>query len=198
MAKKVRTKVKAKAKPSKNKVKKVQAGARPKKVSPIPPGVHTVTPHLIVRNAAQAIDFYRRAFGAVEVGRAAGPGGKLMHASIRIGDSPIYLADEMPESGSKSPLMLGGSGTTIHLYVPDADAAFNRAVDAGAQVTMPLADQFWGDRYGKLKDPYGHEWSIATHKEDLTPAEMQRRQEEAMTQMASMKHPGASPASPGT
>jgi uncharacterized glyoxalase superfamily protein PhnB len=201
MAKKAKTKVKkvkARAKPGKNMAKKVQAGARLKKVSHAPPGVHTVTPHLCVRNASQAIDFYRRAFGAVEVNRAPGPGGKLMHAQIRIENSPIFLADEFLEFGAKSPLSLGGSGTTIHLYVEDADAAFNRAVDAGAQVKMPLADQFWGDRYGIVTDPYGHQWSIATHKEDLSPAEMQKRQDEAMAQMASMKHPGASPDFPGT
>ena len=196
MAKKAKTKVKkvkAKAKPSANKVKKMPAGARTKKVSAIPPGTHTVTPHLVVRNASEAIDFYRRAFGAKEEGRAAGPGGKIMHAQIRIGDSPIFLADEMLEFGSRSPLSLGGTGTMIHLYVEDADAVWNRAVAAGAQIKMPLADQFWGDRWGKLADPYGHEWSIGTHKEDLSPAEMQKRQEEAMAQMASGGHPGGSP-----
>jgi uncharacterized glyoxalase superfamily protein PhnB len=196
MAKKVKTKVKkvkAKLMPSKNKAKKIKANSRPKKVSPIPPGCHTVTPHLIVRNAAQAIDFYRRAFGAKEIHRVPGPGGKLMHAQIQIVDSPIFLAEEMPEWGSRSPLSLGGSGTTIHLYVEDADAVFEQAVAAGAQVKMPLADQFWGDRFGKLSDPYGHDWSVATHIKDLSPAEMQKGQQEAMAQMASAKHPGGSP-----
>ncbi len=201
MAKKVKTKVKkvkAKLMPSKNKAKKIKADSRPKKVSPIPPGVHTVTPHLIVRNASEAIDFYRRAFGAKEIHRVPGPGGKLMHAQIQIVDSPIFLAEEMPEWGSRSPLSLGGSGTTIHLYVKDADAVFEQAVAAGAKVKMPLADQFWGDRWGKLADPYGHDWSVATHIKDLSPEEMQKGQQEAMAQMASMKHPGASPDFPGS
>ncbi|HEV2949102.1 MAG TPA: VOC family protein [Gemmataceae bacterium] len=185
MAKKV--KVKSKPKKAKTKVK-----VRAKKAKPaasmskpgVPAGFSTVTPHLVVRDAAQAIEFYKKAFGAKETVRMPGPGGKILHAEIKIGDSHLFLADEMPEWGSKSPLMLGGTGTTISLYVEDADAVFNRAVAAGAQVKMPLADQFWGDRYGKLGDPYGHEWAVATHLEDLSPAEMKKRQEVAMAQMA--------------
>jgi PhnB protein len=185
MAKKV--KVKSKPKKAKMKVKvkakKAKSAASMSK-SGVPAGFSTVTPHLVVRDAAQAIEFYKKAFGAKETVRMDGPGGKIGHAEIKIGDSHLFLADEMPEWGSKSPLMIGGTGTTIHLYVEDADAVFNRAVAAGAQIKMPLADQFWGDRYGKLMDPYGHEWSVATHLEDLSPAEMKKRLEVAMAQMA--------------
>lgn len=191
MAKKVKTKpkkVKVKVKAGKPKANK----AKPK-VSPVPEGFSTVTPHLVVRNAEQALEFYKNAFSAVETVRMPGPGGKILHAEIKIGDSHLFLADEMPEWGSKSPLMLGGTGTTICLYVKDADAVFNQAVSAGAKVAMPLADQFWGDRYGKLMDPYGHEWAVATHLEDLTPAEMKKRQEVTMAQMAQNPpaHPGS-------
>src|SRR5438876_12397741 len=142
----------------------------------IPEGHHSVTPHLTVRGAARAIDFYRRAFGAEEVMRMPSRDGtKLMHAHLRIGDSAILLNDEFPEMGGRSPEALGGTPTTIHLYVPDADQVFARAVAAGAQVRMPLQDMFWGDRYGQIVDPFGHVWAIATHKEDLTPEEIARR-----------------------
>jgi uncharacterized glyoxalase superfamily protein PhnB len=145
---------------------------------PVPEGMHTITPHLITSNAMRAIDFYKQAFGAVEVTRAAMPDGRIMHAALKIGDSMIFLNDEFPEFGSeRSPQALGGTPVTINLFVDDADAAFNRAVSAGAEVTMPLADQFWGDRYGKLRDPFGHAWAIAMHKEDLTPDEIHARQE---------------------
>ena len=166
------------AKPMANKVKK------PAKVKPVPEGFHTITPHLNVRDATQALSFYKKAFGAVETVRMPGPGGKILHAEIQIGDSHLFLADEMPEWGSRSPLTIGGTATAICLYVDDADAVFNQAVAAGAKVLMPLADQFWGDRYGKLADPFGHEWAIATHLEDLAPEEMKKRQEAAMAQMA--------------
>ena len=156
----------------------------------VPAGLSTVTPHLVIRDAAQAIEFYKKAFGAKESVRMDGPDGKIMHAEIKIGDSRLFLGEEMPDWGSKSPLMLGGTGTTIHLYVDNADAVFNQAVAAGAQIKMPLADQFWGDRYGKLLDPYGHEWSVATHLEDVSPAEMRKRQEVAMAQMAAQQAPG--------
>jgi uncharacterized glyoxalase superfamily protein PhnB len=145
--------------------------------------MHSVTPHLVCAGAAQAIEFYKKAFGAVEEGRMPGPDGKLMHAMIRIGDSAIMLADEMPEWGSLGPKALKGSPVTIHLYVEDADAFAKRAVEAGAKVTMPVADQFWGDRYGKLEDPYGHHWSVGTHVRDVSPDEMQR----AMKEMAKAK-----------
>jgi uncharacterized glyoxalase superfamily protein PhnB len=194
MAKKVKSKpkkvkVKIKVKAAKKKVGKTKPAAnRPG----VPAGFSTVTPHLNVRDAAQALEFYKKAFSAVETVRMPGPGGKILHAEIKIGDSHIFLADEMPEWGSKSPLMLGGTATAVCLYVEDADAVFNQAVSAGARVAMPLADQFWGDRYGKLVDPFGHEWAVATHLEDLTPAEIKKRQEVAMAQMAQQPqtHPG--------
>ena len=142
---------------------------------PIAEGRHSVTPHLTVRGAARAIDFYRRAFGAEEVMRMPSRDGtKLMHAHLRIGDSAVFLNDEFPEMGGRSPEALGGTPTAIHLYVPDADAVFARALAAGAQVRMPLQDMFWGDRYGQVVDPFGHVWAIATHKEDLTPEEIGR------------------------
>jgi PhnB protein len=198
MAAKVKSKPK-KAKKAKMKIK-VKGGklkANLKQKSParkgVPEGFSTVTPHLNVRDAARALDFYKRAFGAVETVRMPGPSGKILHAEIKIGDSHVFLADEMPEWGSRSPLTIGGTATALCLYVDDADAVFNQAVAAGAQVKMPLADQFWGDRYGKLADPFGHEWAVATHLEDLTPAEMERRREVAMAQMGQrpQTHPGS-------
>jgi PhnB protein len=156
-----------------------------KTVRPIPEGQHSVTPYLAVRGASQAIDLYKKAFGAVETGRMAGPDGKsIVHAELKIGDSFIYLCDENPGMGSRSPQTLGGCSCVIHLYVEDADAVFNRAVAAGCKVTMPLMDAFWGDRYGKLSDPFGQVWSIGTHKEDLTQAEMAKRGAAAMAQFA--------------
>src|SRR6266478_8134361 len=175
MAKKV--KVKSKAKKAKMKVKVKAKKAKPAASTSkpgVPAGFSTVTPHLVVRDAAQAIEFYKKAFGAKETVRMDGPGGKIMHAEIKIGDSHLFLADEMPEWGSKSPLMLGGTPTTICLYVEDCDALYNQALGAGATVSMPLADQFWGDRYGKLKDPFGHEWAIATHVKDVPREEMMK------------------------
>jgi uncharacterized glyoxalase superfamily protein PhnB len=136
--------------------------------------MHTVTPHLVCAGAADAIEFYKKAFGAVEGGRLPGPNGRLMHAMIRIGDSVVMLVDEMPEWGALGPKALKGSPVTIHLYVEDVDAVVKRAVDAGAKVTMPVADQFWGDRYGKLEDPFGHHWSVATHLRELSAEEMQQ------------------------
>jgi len=144
------------------------------KVKPIPDDMHSVTPHLICAGAADAIEFYKKAFGAVEAARLPGPGGKLMHAMIRIGGSAVMLVDEMPEWGAFGPKTLKGSPVTIHLYVEDADAFFARAVKAGAKITMPLDDAFWGDRYGKLEDPFGHHWSVATHVRDVSAAEMQQ------------------------
>jgi PhnB protein len=141
-------------------------------VKPVPDDMHTVTPHLICAGAADAIEFYKKAFNAVEGGRLPGPNGKLMHAMIRIEGSAVMLADEMPEWCAMGPKALKGSSVTLHIYVPDADAFFARAVAAGAKVIMPLADMFWGDRYGKLEDPFGHHWSIATHQRDLTSKEI--------------------------
>ena len=150
------------------------------KVQPIPQGMHSVTPHLVCAGAADAIEFYKKAFGATEEARLPGPDGKLMHAMIRIGGSAVMLADEMPEWGSLGPKALKGSPVTIHLYVEDTDAFVARAAKAGAKITMPVADMFWGDRYGKLEDPFGHHWSVGTHKRDVTREEMQ----EAMKKMA--------------
>ena len=143
-------------------------------VNPIPEGMHTVTPHLVCAGAGAAIDFYKKAFGAAETARIPGPGGKLIHASIRIGDSTVMLVDEMPEWGSLGPKALKGTPVVIHLYVDDVDAFTARAVAAGAKVTMPVADMFWGDRYGQIEDPFGHRWSVATHVRDVSPADMQQ------------------------
>jgi len=142
--------------------------------------MHTVTPHLICAGAADAIEFYKTAFGATELSRMPGPDGKVMHASIRIGNSVIMLNDEMPDWGTVGPKALKGSPVTVHLYVENADEVFDKAVRAGAKVTMPLDDMFWGDRYGKVEDPFGHQWSIGTHMRDVSPEEM----EKAMAQMS--------------
>ena len=160
-----------------------------KPVKPIPDGYHSVTPYLVVDDAAKAIDFYRRAFGAQEIMRMSGPQGKIGHAELKIGDSMIMLSDEMPQAGTRSAKSLGGSPVGIFLYVTDVDTVYNQAVAAGAKAEMPLADQFWGDRYGKLSDPFGHHWSLATHKEDVAPAEMQKRAAEAMAKMG-QQHAG--------
>jgi PhnB protein len=152
-----------------------------KATNAIPQGMHSLSPHIVCTGAAKAMEFYKAAFNAVETTRMPGPDGRLMHGAMKIGDSTLMLVDEMLEYGAKSPKTLNGSPVTIHLYVEDADATFARAVGAGAQVTMPLADQFWGDRYGQVEDPFGHKWSIATHQRDVTPEEMQ----EAMRKMAS-------------
>ena len=154
------------------------------KVTPVPEDMHSVTPHLVCAGAAEAIEFYKKAFGAVEAARLPGPGGKLMHAMIRIGDAAVMLVDEMPEWGALGPKALNGSPVTLHLYVEDADATFERAVKAGAKVTMPLADQFWGDRYGKLVDPFGHHWSIATHVRDVSMEEAQQAMKAMQKQQA--------------
>ena len=146
----------------------------------VPQGFHTLTPHLVVRNADHAIEFYKKAFGAEVIGDIARmPNGKVMHALLRIGDSNLMLNDEMPEMGALAPGS-GSSSVTIHLYTPDVDALFNRATSAGAQVKMPLADQFWGDRYGVVTDPSGHQWSIAAHVKDLSPEEIHRSMKETM------------------
>ncbi len=141
------------------------------KVKAIPEGFNTLTPHIVVREALKAIEFYKKAFGAEEVARMPGPDGKsIMHAELKFGNSMLMICEEFPEM-CRSPQAIGGSPVTLHLYVEDADAVFQRAVKAGATATMPLADMFWGDRYGKLNDPFGHEWSVATHKKDVTPEE---------------------------
>jgi PhnB protein len=149
------------------------------KVKPIPQGMHAVTPHLVCDGAADAIAFYQKAFGATETARIPGKNGKLMHAAVKIGDSTVMLVDEMPDHGALSPKSLKGTPVTIHLYVDDADAVIARAVAAGAKVTMPVADMFWGDRFGQLEDPFGHRWSVATHVREVSQDEMR----EAMQKM---------------
>ena len=169
-------------------------GAQAAKVRAIPEGFHTVTPHLVVRGAARAIEFYKKAFGAEELGRSPGPGGLLMHATIKIGDSMVMLCDEFPEMKRwVAPDSLEGTTTALHLSVVDADALFARAVAAGAKVSMPLMDAFWGDRYGKLTDPFGHEWSIATHMHDYTPEEVQKKAAEFFASMPKSPSPRRRP-----
>ncbi len=141
----------------------------------IPDGYHTVTPYLVITNAGKAIDFYKEAFGAVESVRLLTPDGKVMHAEIRIGDSPIMLCDENRDWNSLGPLTIGGTAVSIMLYVEDVDKVVNGAVAAGATLQMPVADQFWGDRMGSVSDPFGHKWSIATHTEDVSPEEIRKR-----------------------
>jgi PhnB protein len=151
-------------------------------IKPIPEGHHTLTPHLVVKGASEAIEFYKKAFGAEELTRLPGPDGKsIMHAALKIGDSRLFLVDEFPQMGSVGPLSLGGSPVFIHVFVEDVDTVFDQAVSAGAEVRMPLVDAFWGDRYGQLVDPFGHKWSLATHKEDLTPEEISKRAEAAFS-----------------
>jgi uncharacterized glyoxalase superfamily protein PhnB len=144
------------------------------KVKPVPDGLHTVTPHLICATAADALEFYKKAFGAVELMRLPGPGGRLMHASFKIGDSMVMLADEFPDCDSLGPKSRGGTSVTLHLAVEDVDAFAKRAVDAGAKITMPIADMFWGDRYGQLADPFGHRWAIATRVRNMTLEEIKK------------------------
>lgn len=143
-------------------------------VKPIPEGMHTVTPHLVCADATKAIAFYQQAFNATEMMRIPGPGGKLIHACVRIGDSLVMLVDENPQWGCLGPLALKGSPITIHLQVEDVDAVFDQAVKTGAKITMPVADMFWGDRYGRVEDPFGHHWAIATHIRDVSPEEIRQ------------------------
>ena len=157
-------------------------------VKPIPEGFHTVTPSLIVRDAVKAIDFYKKALGAQELVRMPGPDGKIVHAELKIGDSIIFLAEENPQMQNvKSPQSLGGCTGTLNLYVPNVDEQFRQAINAGGRESMPVADQFWGDRYGSFVDPFGYSWGIATHKEDLNPQEMGKRAQEFFASMAQKK-----------
>ena len=141
-------------------------------VPTVPPTMHTVTPHLVCADTPAAIAFYKKAFGAEEISRLAGPDGRIWHAQIKIGDSPVMLVDEFPEMGSRGPKSLGGTAVTLHLYVDDAEVTFAQAVRAGCSVRMPLADMFWGDRYGVLEDPFGHSWSVAMHLRDVCEDEL--------------------------
>lgn len=162
-------------------------------VRAVPEGFHSITPHLVCAGAAEALDFYRRAFGAVEVGRMPGPGGKIMHAEMRIGDSRIMLADDFPDYGSHGPLALKGTPVVIHMYVQDADAVWEKALAAGARPVMPLADMFWGDRYGQVEDPFGHRWAIATHQRDMSAEEIGQAMQQAMQQGENCADQGAQP-----
>ena len=152
---------------------------------PIPAGYHTVTPYLTLDDAAQAIEFYKDAFGATEQVRMEAPDGKIGHAELKIGDSLVMIADAMPQSTTKSPRELGGTSAGVFLYVKDVDAVVQQAAKAGATITQEVTDMFWGDRFGSLTDPYGHVWSVATHVEDLTPAEIAERAKQAMGAMSS-------------
>jgi PhnB protein len=151
---------------------------------PIPQGFHTVTPSLVVRNAAEAIEFYKKALGAEEIMRMPDPSGRISHAELKIGDSIVFLSDEFPNMPTKSPQTLGGCTGGFYLYVPDVDKSFQRAVDAGGKVTMPVSDMFWGDRFGQFTDPFGHTWSISTHTKDLSPQEMEEGAKKFYAQMA--------------
>jgi PhnB protein len=151
---------------------------------PVPEGFHTVTPSLVVRDAAKAIDFYKKALGAQELMRMPGPDGKIMHAEFKIGDSIIFIADENPQMGNvKSPQTLGGCTCVLNVYVPNVDELFKQAISAGGKESMPVADQFWGDRYGSFVDPFGYSWGVATHKEDLKPQEVEERAQEFFASM---------------
>jgi PhnB protein len=152
---------------------------------PIPEGYHTVTPYLAVDDAAAAIEYYEQAFGAKERVRMHAPGGKIGHAELEIGDSMVMLSDPFPQASTPPPKELGGTSASIFMYVEDVDAVVKRAVEAGATITMEVADQFWGDRFGSVTDPFGHSWSIATHVEDVSPDEMAERAKEAMAAMSS-------------
>ncbi len=152
---------------------------------PIPEGYHAVTPYLALDDAAEAIEFYKKVFGAKERARMEAPGGKIGHAELEIGDSVVMLADAFPQSTTRPPSELGGTTAGVFLYVEDVDAVVKQAADAGATITQEVADQFWGDRFGSVKDPFGHSWAIATHVEDVSPDEMAERAKEAMAAMSS-------------
>jgi PhnB protein len=154
-------------------------------VKPIPEGYHTATPYLAVDDAAEALEYYKKAFGAKERGRMEGPDGKIGHAEIQIGDSLVMLSDPFPQAATRTPKELGGTTASVFLYVDDVDAFVQKAVGAGATVTTEVADQFWGDRFGTITDPFGHLWSIATHVEDVAPEEMAERAKAAMAAMGS-------------
>ena len=158
---------------------------------PVPQGFHTVTAALTVRNGSEAIEFYKKALGAEERMRMAGPDGKIGHAELKIGDSIIFLTDESPTMGNKSPQTLGGSSGSLYLYVEDVDKAFQRAVDAGGKASMAVTDMFWGDRFGSFVDPYGHTWGLSTHTMDMTEPEIEEAAKGFYAQMAQMQKKSA-------
>jgi PhnB protein len=153
-------------------------------VKPIPEGYHTISPALAIEGCAEAIEFYKRAFGAKERSRMPGPNNSIAHAELEIGDSVVMVSDPFPQGTTKAPTDLGGTTVNLFMYVKDVDAVFQRAIDAGATVAAPLEDQFWGDRFGSVLDPYGHSWGIATHVEDVPAEEMEKRAQQFMAQMA--------------
>lgn len=157
------------------------------KVKPIPKGYRSLTPYIVVNDASRAIDFYQKAFGATEVFRSKPMHGKIMHAALQFGDSMMMLSDEFPFGACKSPQTLGGTPSSLWIYSDDVDALFNRAVQAGATVKMPPMDMFWGDRFSQVADPFGHLWSLATHKEEVSPEELERRAETEMAKMAQQR-----------
>jgi uncharacterized glyoxalase superfamily protein PhnB len=173
---------------------KGRTAAKPKKVTAVPQGYHTVNAYLVVRGAADAIAYYTKAFGAKERLRMPAPDGTIAHAELAIGDSCLMIGDEMPQRGALAPSSVGGSPVTLSLYVPDVDRVFKQAIAAGGKVTMPVADMFWGDRYGQLVDPFGHKWAIATHIEDVSGKEMARRGAEAFAEQAQQGQSGQPPA----
>lgn len=177
------------AKPRRSQTKRATTKGTAKKVAPVPEGFHAVTPYLAIRGAAQAIDWYKAAFGAKEISRQYGPGGMILNAQLKIGDSMVLLSDIFSDAPHRSPLEYGGSPVTLHIYTRDVDALWERAVAAGAKPRMPLADQFWGDRYGQLVDPFGHEWSLGTRKEKLTEREQAERAAAWMAQFEKMGGP---------
>jgi uncharacterized glyoxalase superfamily protein PhnB len=173
--------------------KKSKRSAKPAKkkakVNPIPPGRRTITPHLVIKGASQALEFYKKAFGAKEIEKSPLPDGKLMHASIKIGDSVVMMADEFPGSSMKAPDSAGTTTVTIHIYSKNVDQLWQRAVDAGAKVAMPLDNQFWGERFGQLQDPFGHQWSMS-QRVKMSPKEMKEKERQAMAMFSQGEHPG--------
>ena len=171
--------------------KKAKKAKKTRKVAPVPEGFHTLTPTLIVRDAPKAVEFYKQAFGAKVRGVHYTPDGKVMHADLKIGDSIFFFSEEFPDMKCLSPLARGGTSVTIHIYCENVDAGFNKAIAAGAKVVMPLMDSFWGDRFGQLEDPFGHRWSMGTHKEDLTKEEIEERAKAVFTKMATQAKAGS-------
>ena len=170
--------------------KKSKRASKPakKKVNPIPAGMRTITPNLVINGASQALEFYKKAFGAKELDKSPLPDGKLMHASIKIGDSVIMMADEFPGGGMKSPSSAGTTTVTLHIYTTNVDKLWRRALDAGAKIVMPLENQFWGERYGQLLDPFGHQWSMS-QRINMTRKEMEEKQKQAMAMFSQGEHP---------
>jgi len=169
--------------------KKAARGRKASRTSPVPPGMRTVTPYLVISGAAKAIEFYKRAFGAKEIERSPLPDGTLMHATIKVGDSVLMMSDEFPGSDSKSPMSAGATTFNLHVYSKDVDKLWNQAVAAGATPTMPLENQFWGERYGKLRDPFGHVWSVSM-RVTMSKEEMEAKRQAAMAMFEKGEHPG--------